>query len=75
MRILHIIASLSPSTGGSVEACLGLWRKIAKRYDKYAGVLWCFKKHLLNPRKAVQRLLWGWAAGHACVKVSMIDTE
>ncbi len=31
MRILHLIASLSPSTGGPVEACLGLCRELAKR--------------------------------------------
>ncbi len=31
MRILHLIASLSPSTGGPAEACLGLCRELAKR--------------------------------------------
>jgi glycosyltransferase involved in cell wall biosynthesis len=31
VRILHLIASLSPSTGGPVEACLGLCRELAKR--------------------------------------------
>jgi len=30
VRILHIIASLSPSTGGPVEACLGICRELAK---------------------------------------------
>jgi glycosyltransferase involved in cell wall biosynthesis len=31
MRILHVIATLSPSTGGPGEACLGLCRELAKR--------------------------------------------
>ena len=31
MRILHLIATLSPSTGGPGEACLGLCRELAKR--------------------------------------------
>jgi glycosyltransferase involved in cell wall biosynthesis len=31
VRILHLIASLSPSTGGPVEACLGICRELAER--------------------------------------------
>jgi glycosyltransferase involved in cell wall biosynthesis len=31
VRILHLIATLSPSTGGPGEACLGLCRELAKR--------------------------------------------
>src|ERR1700689_2513747 len=31
MRILHIIADLSPATGGPSEACLGLCRELTKR--------------------------------------------
>jgi glycosyltransferase involved in cell wall biosynthesis len=31
MRILHLIANLSASTGGPAEACLGLCRELAKR--------------------------------------------
>ena len=31
MRILHLIATLSPSTGGPGEACLGLCRELANR--------------------------------------------
>ena len=31
MRILHLIATLSPSTRGPGEACLGLCRELAKR--------------------------------------------
>lgn len=30
MRILHLIASLSPSTGGPAEACLGICRELVK---------------------------------------------
>ena len=31
MKILHVIGSLSPSTGGPAEACVGLCKELARR--------------------------------------------